>query len=490
MAMSDVERSLADTYGTETNRGCIVCNPSAYPNPYPPAMTTNNYDYRNKPAAMTNTATTAVHTNTPGHMLTTPLRSKSFINLTQAAASSSTTRSTQLKTQYSVPSATLPPPSYTLSQTKNQQSVISPRNTQRLIDGATSGGGYDLDMDMSLPWLSSSITPERIITPTKEIEDNLDNIDDTNTNPNPNTKSNPDELYDDFLKSPSKKPFHMVSQTDYDMQMEGLITNKSLVGDVATVGPKQSDPDSQKSQLPQHKQSMSIVTSDEEYLTRNITDTNSQTLPSLPCDVPPPFPSTQQHEPFPHTTATTTTNNITNTIEHFKYIKFIQARGLLQYHLCQLRIELHKLFFQHRFSRYSILWSWIRLPQLSLLSMPRMVLNILRRWFPETFSIPYHTTWHSHVSQTESGRLNSNIISNSHILSNSPTSSSFTNVRPSLWSMNSLVSGIDGHATSEYHNFCRDLKILSAPDFEYCGCRKKDTARRMRISYQCLVPPL
>ena len=75
------------------------------------------------------------------------------------------------------------------------------------------------------------------------------------------------------------------------------------------------------------------------------------------------------------------------------------------------------------------------------------------------------------------------------------SNSSNSTMTPMLWWTNPLaqavdkvrgVSGIDGH---EYHSFCRDLKILSAPDFEYCGCIKKDTARRMRTSYQCLIPP-
>lgn len=164
-------------------------------------------------------------------------------------------------------------------------------------------------------------------------------------------------------------------------------------------------------------------------------------------------------------------------------IKRIQTRGILQYHLCQLRVELHKLFFNHRFSRHSLIWFFT--PNISVLSMGRSILNILRYAFPVTFSVPYHTSWHTHVSQTLSGPIKSSIAT-THLL----PSSYIAHSSHGWWSMRTIINGNEGLMNSEYHSISRDLKILIAPDFEQCGCRKKDAAHRMRLSYQCFVPPV
>ncbi len=127
-----------------------------------------------------------------------------------------------------------------------------------------------------------------------------------------------------------------------------------------------------------------------------------------------------------------------------------EARGLLQFHLCRLRVELQRLFFHHRYR-----WG-LRATALSLFRRARVALA------PPP-ALPLLQAWSALGLDAAHAQLP---------LDYGPG------------------GGDSAENPSEYESLCRDVGILAAPDWAVCGCQKIATAQRMRVTYQCFVPPV
>lgn len=133
-------------------------------------------------------------------------------------------------------------------------------------------------------------------------------------------------------------------------------------------------------------------------------------------------------------------------------ISNMHARGLLRFHMCQLQLQAKKLFV-----RDQIRWGH------HLRELLRWTVGTTGRWAQYLFP---HST------------LFSNLIASPRITVSA--------------AYQALTAEDEAEATigpNEYASLCRDLQILLAPDFLACGCKKLATAQRMRVSYQCLIPP-
>ena len=145
-------------------------------------------------------------------------------------------------------------------------------------------------------------------------------------------------------------------------------------------------------------------------------------------------------------------NNIENIdVTDTVHSNIICAKGILQYHLCNLRTELRRLFFRH----YYPPWRWGT-----------------RLWF---------TSLLRKVSQYFSPRLTTSLTSTRHTMLTTYAQNDINN-------SNFLPS--NSEAKNEYVSICEDMNILLSPDFLHCGCRKLATVQRMRVSYQSFVPPV
>lgn len=130
----------------------------------------------------------------------------------------------------------------------------------------------------------------------------------------------------------------------------------------------------------------------------------------------------------------------------------MHARGLLRFHLCQLQLQAKKLFV-----RDQIRWGH------HVRELLRWTVGTLGRWAQYLFP-------HSSLSGS--------LVANPRIT-----------VSAAYQALTAEDEAEVAVEPNEYASLCRDLQILLAPDFLACGCKKLATAQRMRVSYQCLIPP-